>query len=87
MRLILDRIEKNSRGVRIAVFEASDENIEINELSMPDGFMDKLFVGAIIDAQIENEKIISAQILLDETEEKRASMRSRLDALKRRNKK
>ena len=84
MRLVLDRIEKNAQGLRIAVLECEDENVLIDENSMPSGLIEQLFVGAIIEATFESGKIVEAQILTEETKIKKSVMRSRLDALKKR---
>lgn len=86
MRLVLDRIEENANGIRIAVFECGEENILIKESDMPDNLMDNLFPGIIMEAVLQGEKIVTAELLTEETNKKRSDMRSRLDALKKRNK-
>ncbi len=78
MRLILDRIESNGQGKKIAVFENDDEFINVSEDEMPNGLMEKLSSGIMIEAEYANGKISSAKLLENETEKKRAEMKSRL---------
>ncbi len=78
MRLILDRIESNGQGKRIAVFENDDEFINVSEDEMPNDLMEKLSSGIIIEAEYANGKILNAKLLENETEKKRAEMKSRL---------
>ncbi len=81
MKLILDRIEKTEEGKRIAVFENDDEFIKISEENMPNGLIDDVAVGDIIEVEIKNGIIISAKILKEETNSKRNEMKSRLGNL------
>ncbi len=81
MRIILDRIEKTQSGKRIAVFEADDEFIKISEDNMPKGLIDQLEVGDILEVKLDQDKIISAEILKEEADTKRAEMKSRLSNL------
>ena len=87
MKLILDRIEKNQDGKRIAVFEMGDEFINVNEDSMPDGLIEELSVGIILDAEVIDGKIINAKPLINETEQKRQEMKRRLGRFSSKNKK
>lgn len=87
MKFILDTIAENQRGEKIATFECGDEMISINEKDMPNGFIDKLFNGAIIEAELVNGKLANPVILEKETNEKKSEMRTRLDRLRNRNKK
>ena len=87
MRLILDRIEKNASGERIAIFENNSELIAISEASMPKGIMDQLFAGVIIEAELVGERLCEVKLLLDETEAKKEEMKSRISNLLKRNKK
>ena len=86
MRLILDRIEKNRNGKRIAVFECADVFFNINEDCMPKDFIDKLKTGHILEAEIENETLVNPKILYDETEKENNKMKNRLNNLFNRNK-
>ncbi len=82
MKIILDRIDKDQNGTSIACFE--DENGEIlliSELNMPQSFIEKLFVGAIVDCEIESGKIISASVLYDETKQREEKMKNKLKNL------
>lgn len=81
MRLILDRIEINAQKKRIAVFEIGRDFVHIDEESMPEGFMDKLTDGIIIEADYQNGKILKAELLTEETEKKKAEMKGRLNRL------
>lgn len=81
MRLILDRIEKTQNGKKIAVFEMEDKMIKIDENNMPSGFIDQIEIGDIIEAELDGNKIISAKVLKEETQEKRKEMKSRLSNL------
>jgi len=87
MRLILDRIEKNTQGTKIAVFEMRDTFLKVSEDNMPQGFINELEVGDIIEAEVCENKILSAEILKNETENKRNEMKSRLNSLFNRKKK
>ena len=86
MRLVLDRIEKIQNGKRIAVFECGDKLLDIHENNMPDGFIDELAIGMILEAEIKDERLISPLILLEETDKKHKEMKSRLDNLFKRKK-
>lgn len=86
MRLVLDRIEKTQNGERIAVFEGDKDSYNISEKNMPGDFFNLLKVGMIIDAEIINDSLISPEILIDETDQKRNEMKSRLSNLFNRNK-
>ena len=86
MKYILDSIAENQNGERIATFECGDEMIDINELNMPYGFIDKLYNGAIVQAELVDGKFLNPVILEKETENKLSEMRSRLSNLRNRNK-
>ena len=86
MRLILDRIVSNEQGKRIAVFENDEELIKISEDKIPNGIIDELFSGIIIEADYSNGEISNAQLLVDETEKKRTEMKNRLSRFSRKNK-
>ena len=86
MRLVLDRIEKTQNGERIAVFEGDKDFYNILGKNMPEDFFNLLKVGMIIDAEIINDSLISPKILIDETDQKRNEMKSRLSNLFNRNK-
>ena len=81
MKLILDRFETDSNGKKIAVFEAGNDFVLIDEYNIPNDIISQLSVGDILEAEIENGKIVSAKILNDETESKRNEMKSRLNNL------
>ncbi len=87
MKVILDRIEKNSRDEKVAVFEYEDTMLNIHEYNMPEGFIDKIKSGDIIECVIENNHLYSPVILVRETEEKQKEMQDRLNKLFNRNKK
>ena len=86
MRLILDRIETNAKGKKIAVFEQDEGFIDICEDFMPKELVEQLTPGIIIEAVLENNKILSADLLLEETNAKRNKMKSRLNRLFNKNK-
>ena len=86
MRLILDRIVSNEQGKRIAVFENDEELIKISEDKIPNGIIDELFSGIIIEADYSNGEISNVQLLVDETEKKRTEMKNRLSRFSRKNK-
>lgn len=87
MRLILDRIGLNNENKRIATFECEDEYIDINEDNMPKGFIDKLFVNAIVEGEYTDGKLINPVILIEETEKKEAEMKKRLSSIFKKGKK
>lgn len=87
MRLILDRIEENESGLKIAVFEAGESFAYVAENNMPSGLIDKLTDGLILEADYSNGIIYSAIPLIEETEEKKRKMKNRLSSLFNRNKK
>lgn len=87
MKIILDRIEKNANGEKIAVFECGDNMINFHESKMPTGFIDDLFEGVIVECEIIDEKIVSPKLMLDETEKAMREMRERLERIKARRKK
>ena len=87
MRLILDRIEKNKNGEKIAVFEIGDEYVSIDEKSMPKNLINDLTPGIIIDADYDNGVIKNVTLLTELTIEKKKEMSSRLNKLFNRNKK
>ena len=86
MRLILDRIVSNEQGKRIAVFENDEGLIKISEDKIPNGIIDELFSGIIIEADYSNGEISNVQLLVDETEKKRTEMKNRLSRFSRKNK-
>lgn len=82
MKIILDRIDKDQNDISIACFEGEDGDILlISELDMPQDFIKKLFIGAIVECEIENGKIVSASILYDETKKREEKMKSKLKNL------
>ena len=85
MRLILDRIEKNQEGKRIAVFECGENSYYITEDNMPLGFIENLKNGFIIEADVVNDLLINPEILFEETEKKQKEMKNRLNNLFNRN--
>ncbi len=87
MKLILDRIEKTQNGECIAIFEGDDASYDILEKNMPKDFFVSLKVGMIIETEIINDSLISPKILVDETNQKREDIKSRLSNLFNRNKK
>lgn len=86
MRIVLDRIETNQAGKRIAIFEKGEEFIIISEDNMPKDLINTLEVGDIIEVEIVENKIISAKLLKEETENKRLEMKARLSNLFKRKK-
>lgn len=87
MKLILDRIEKNQNGEKIAVFECGDTFYYINEANMPQNALLKISVGDIIEADLKEDRILSLTVLSKETEKKQEEMSSRLKSLFNRGKK
>lgn len=82
MKIILDRIDKDKNNVSIACFEdEKGDSLFISEADMPQGFFEKLFVGAIVECKIEDKKVVSASILYDETKEREEKMKSKLKNL------
>ncbi|MBO5374573.1 MAG: hypothetical protein J6A54_03895, partial [Clostridia bacterium] len=77
----------NSIDERIAIFEAGDDFISVHENNMPNGLMDKLTSGLILDAQLEGNKILKAELLEKETSDKQQEMKKRIGSLLKRNKK
>ena len=86
MRLILDRIVENQKGEKIAVFECENGILEINENDMPENFINQLTYGIIIEAELENGKIINPVWLEREAEKALDTNRQRLNRLRNRNK-
>ena len=87
MKLILDRISKDEKGKRIAVFEAGEDFVAVSEDNMPLGFADTLTDGIIIEADFRDGVIHSATLLTEETEQKKKEMSGRLNSLFNRGKK
>lgn len=87
MRIVVDRIEENQNGEKIVALEIDDKIVFLDKNDLPEGLIDTLSVGNILEAEYENGKILDAKILKDEEEAKRKEMKSRLFALKNRNKK
>ena len=86
MRFILDRIETDISGKKIAVFECDDKMIDISQDQMPKGFIDEIFDGVIIEAEYKDENLISPVILYEETEERKKKIDERFKRIfKRRN--
>ena len=69
------------------MIEIDDKIVFLDKNDLPEGLIDTLSVGNILEAEYENGKILDAKILKDEEEAKRKEMKSRLFALKNRNKK
>lgn len=86
MKLILDRISENRQGEKIVAFECDDKLLEINEKDMPEGFIDKLTYGIIIEAELTDGKLTNPVLLTEETEDKLSKNRERLNRLRNRNK-
>ena len=87
MRIVVDRIEKNQSGEKIAVLEINDKIEFFQKTDLPDGLIDILSAGNILEVEYEDGKILKAEILKSEEDAKRSEMKSRLFALKNRNKK
>lgn len=87
MRIVVDRKEENQNGEKIVAFEIDDKIVFLDKNDLPEGLIDTLSVGNILETEYENGKILDAKILKDEEEAKRKEMKSRLFALKNRNKK
>ena len=81
VRVVVDRIEKNQENKKIFVFEASGDDIEIHEDNIPTEKVDKIRSGDILEIELSDGKILSAEILTNETEKKREEMKSRLNGL------
>ena len=81
VRVVVDRIEKNQENKKIFVFEAGGDNIEIHEDNIPTEKVDKIRSGDILEIELSDGKILSAEILTNETEKKREEMKSRLNGL------
>lgn len=82
MKIILDRIDKDQKGIGVACFE--DENGEmlfISEENMPRDFYNDLFVGVIAECELIDGKITSAKILHNETKSREEKMKSKLKNL------
>ena len=87
MRLVLDRIEKNQIGKKIAIFECEEQFFEFFEEDMPQNALNSISVGDIIEAQVENNKLNSFKVLKEETTNKQNDISSRLNSLFNRGKK
>ena len=70
----------------IIINEKDNEFISISEDDMPKDLINILEVGDILEAEIIENKIISAKVLKEETENKRIEMKSRLNNLFKRKK-
>lgn len=86
MKIILDRIEFNSKNEKIAVFEYGEETLTVHESDLPTDFANSIKSGDIIECTIENGVIHSPVILTEETENKQVEMQERLNKLFNRNK-
>jgi hypothetical protein len=87
MRIVVDRIDKNQNGEKIVALEIDDKIVFLDKNDFPEGVIDTLSSGNILEAEYENGKILKVEILKDKEEEKRNEMKSRLFALKNKNKK
>ena len=81
MRLVLDKIEKTQNGNKIAVFEGENTTYEFFETNMPDGFLESLRVGMIIEAEIVDGSLVCPSILIEETNKKIGEIMDRLNVL------
>ncbi len=86
MKIYLDRIDSNHKGEKIAVFECNDETIAFHQNNMPKGFIDELTMGIIVEAEIKDGVLVNPKLLIDETNERLAKNRLRLERLRNRNK-
>ena len=84
MRIVLDRIGYDSGGVAVATFEIGERMVDFKAEQMPTGFFESLIPNAIVECEIENGKIISAEILYEETKQREEKMRKRLQDLNKR---
>ena len=87
MKFILDRIGTNGDNKRIATFECDGNYIDVFEDNMPSGFMDKLFVNAIVESEYTDGKMINPVILAEETDKKVNEMKNRLSSIFKKGKK
>ena len=53
---------------------------------MPEGFIDKLTMGIIVEAEIKDGVLINPKLLIEETNERLTKNRMRLERLRNRNK-
>ncbi|MBE6674268.1 MAG: hypothetical protein E7596_04080 [Ruminococcaceae bacterium] len=81
MKIILDRIDKNQNGEKIATFEVDKETVSFTRDQMPSGFMEKLIPNAIVECEIASGNIVNPTILFDETKQKEEEMKNRLHSL------
>lgn len=81
MKIILDRIDKNQNGEKIATFEVDKETVSFTRDQMPSGFMENLIPNAIVECEIASGNIVNPTILFDETKQKEEEMKNRLHSL------
>ncbi|MBP3495478.1 MAG: hypothetical protein J6K52_04650 [Clostridia bacterium] len=86
MKIYLDRIDFNHKGEKIAVFECNEKMIAFHQNNMPEGFIDKLTMGIIVEAEIKDGVLINPKLLIEETNERLTKNRMRLERLRNRNK-
>lgn len=87
MRIILDRIDRDSQGNRIATFEVGDNMVSFGCQQVPKGFFDELIPNAIVECEIIDNEIVNPVVLTEETLENEEKMKKRLHSLfKRKNK-
>ena len=86
MKIILDRIDMNDKGLPVATFEVGEKMVAFCSEQMPAGFVDSLIANAIVECEIVDGCMINPVILYEETKQKENEMRNRLHSLFKRNK-
>jgi hypothetical protein len=81
MKIILDRIDLDGNGSKIATFEVDERFIAFSHMQVPDGFFDSLIPNAIVECEIIDGKIVNPVVLVEETKEAEEKMRRRLNGL------
>ena len=87
MRLILDRINKDSNDKRVFAFETDNGIIIVKEDDLSKEIADKLFENIIINAEYLDGKLLNVELLLEETKEREETMKKRFASLLNKRKK
>lgn len=86
MRIFLDRIDMDDKGLPVATFEVGDDFVSFESDNMPKGFFEDLIPNAIVECEIIDGCIVNPIVLHEETKKKEDEMRNRLHSLFKRKK-
>lgn len=85
-KLVVERITKREDGTPLIIFEVMDDAPTVTTLTfgadqMPEGLLDQLKVNLYLMAEYDAERILSAELLPEESDAALKSAQNRLHAL------